>query len=107
MMDARDDLTPADGLCDVFLEFDGMQTRSNSASGDISFRFVYRKDGKEQVVATMSFPVNSGHDGFPGMMARAHDQLVAVLRQSLYVAGKRRSHYRQEASIHYPAHHGR
>jgi hypothetical protein len=105
MMDARDDLTPRDGLCDVFLEFDGIKTHPNSLNGDITFRFVQKREGaQDKVVATMSFPVQSTHDGFPGMMARAHDQLVAVLRQSLYVAGKRRGHYRHEASIHYPSH---
>jgi hypothetical protein len=104
MTDARDDLTPKDGLCDVFLEFDGLQTRPNSPHGDITFRFVHRTEGYEKVLATMSFPVNSAHDGFPGMMARAHDQLIAVLRQSLYLAGKRRSHYKHEAQTHYPTH---
>ncbi len=104
MMDVRDDITPKDGLCDVFLEFDGFKTHPNSANGDITFRFVQRRDGgQEKVIATMSFPVHSGHDGFPGMMTRAHDQLIAVLRQSLFVAGKRRSHYRHEAATYYPS----
>ena len=107
MTDPRDDLTPKDDLCDVFLEFDGLQTRLNSPHGDVTFRFVHRTEGYEKVIATMSFPVHSGHDGFPGMMARAHDQLIAVLRQSLYLAGKRRNHYRHEAATAYPTHHSR
>ena len=37
------------------------------------------------------------------MMARAYDQLITVLRQGLYTAGKMRGHYRTEAALHYPA----
>jgi len=65
---------------------------------------VHRTDeGQERVLATMTFHVQAGHDGHPGMMARAYDQLITVLRQGLYSANKMRSHYRNEAAIHYPA----
>ena len=100
----KDDLTPADGLCDVYLEFDGMHARAGSANGDFTFRFVHRtEEGQERVLATMSFHVQAGHDGHPGMMARAYDQLITVLRQGLYSANKMRAHYRNEAALHYPA----
>ncbi len=97
-----DDLTPIDGLCDIFLEFDNFQARSGSPHGDVTFRFVQRKDGQEKVLATMRFAVRDHHDGFPGMMGRAYDQMVAVLRQGLYTAGKMRSHYRHELATRYP-----
>jgi hypothetical protein len=103
MTDPRDDLSPSDGVSDVFLEFDGMTTRLGSPHGDFTFRFVQRRGGQESVIATMSFPVQAGHDGHPGMMARAYDQLITVLRQGLYSANKARSHYRNEAALHYPA----
>ena len=104
MTDNANELTASDGLCDVFLEFEGMQMQSNSPHGDFTFRFVYRKDGHEKIMATMSFHVLDAHDGFPGMMARAYDQMVTVLRQSLYTSVKMRNHYRIEASKHYPRH---
>ena len=98
-----DDLTPKDGLCDVYLEFDGMRAHSGSPNGDFSFRFVHRTEGQERVLATMSFFVQAGHDGHPGMMAKAYDQMVTVLRQSLFTADRMRSHFRNEAAQHYPA----
>jgi hypothetical protein len=102
MTDPRDDLSPSDGVSDVFLEFEGMKTRLGSPHGDITFRFVQRRAGQEAVIATMSFPVQAGHDGQPGMMVRAYDQLIAALRQSLYQSSRARAHYRNEAQLHYP-----
>lgn len=102
-MDARDDLTPGDGLCNVFIEFDGMQTRLGSPHGDFTFRFVQRQEGApDRVVATMSFPVNAKDDGHPGMMVRAYDQLILVLRQNLFLAGRARNFYRSEVARLYP-----
>jgi len=98
-----DNLTPMDGLSDIHLEFDGMRAHSGSPNGDFTFRFVQRRDGQEKIIATMTFPVRDSHDGHPGMMARAYDQLITVLRQGLYSANKMRSHYRNEAALHYPA----
>ena len=43
MTDTRDDLSPSDGISDVFLEFDGMKTKLGSPSGDFTFRFVQRQ----------------------------------------------------------------
>ena len=97
-----EDLSPSDGISDVFLEFDGMRTRLGSPNGDFTFRFVQRRGGQETVIATMSFPVQAGHEGHPGMMVRAYDQLIAALRQSLFQAGRARAHYRNEAVLHYP-----
>ena len=102
MTDPRDDLSPSDGVSDVFLEFDGMTTRLGSPHGDFTFRFVQRRGGQESVIATMSFPVQAGHDGHPGMMVRAYDQLIALLRQSLHYSSRARAHYRNEAALHYP-----
>ena len=102
MTDPRDDLAPSDGVSDVFLEFEGLKTRLGSPSGDITFRFVQRRGGQESVIATMSFPVQASHDGHPGMMVRAYDQLIPALRQSLFQAGRARSHYRNEVARLYP-----
>ena len=102
MTDPRDDLSPSDGISDIFLEFDGMTTRLGSPDGDFTFRFVQRRGGQETVIATMSFPVRASHDGHPGMMVRAYDQLIAGLRQSLYHSSRARAHYRNEAQLHYP-----
>ena len=102
MTDLRDDLSPIEGVSDVFLEFDGMKTRIGSPHGEFTFRFVQRRDGQERVIATMSFPVQAGHDGHPGMMVRAYDQLIAVMRQSLFYSGRARAHYRNEAAVRYP-----
>jgi hypothetical protein len=103
MTDPRDDLSPSDGVSDVFLEFDGMKTRLGSPDGDFTFRFVQRRGGQEAVIATMSFPVRAGHDGHPGMMVRAYDQLIPILRQALFHASRARSHYRNEVARLYPA----
>jgi len=84
MTEIRDDLSPTEGVSDVFLEFDGMKTRLGSAHGEFTFRFVQRRDGQEKVIATMSFPVQAGHDGHPGMMVRAYDQLIALLLGYLF-----------------------
>jgi len=97
-----DDLSPSDGVSDVFLEFDSMRTRLGSPHGDVTFRFVQRRGGQETVLATMSFPVQAGHEGHPGMMVRAYDQLIPALRQALYYSSRARAHYRNEASLHYP-----
>ena len=97
-----DDLSPRDGVSDVFLEFDNLRTRLGSPHGDVTFRFVQRRGGQETVIATMSFPVQAGHDGQPGMMVRAYDQLIPLLRQGLYHAARARSHYRNESQMHYP-----
>jgi hypothetical protein len=97
-----DDLTPVDGLSDIHLEFDGMRAHSGSPNGDFTFRFVQRRDGQEKVVATMTFPVRDTHDGHPGMMARAYDQMIAVLRQGLHTAAKMRGYYRHESQTRYP-----
>ena len=97
-----DDLSPVDGVSDVFLEFEGMKTRLGSPHGDITFRFVQRRGGQETVIATMSFPVQAAHDGHPGMMVRAYDQLIPLLRQALYHSSRARSHYRNESALHYP-----
>ncbi|HET7084373.1 MAG TPA: hypothetical protein VFI23_06360 [Rhizomicrobium sp.] len=98
-----DDLRPADGLCDVYLEFDGMHAHSGSPNGDFTFRFVHRRDDQEKVLATMSFQVQAGHDGHPGMMVKAYDQMITVLRQALFTADRARAFYRNEAQLHYPA----
>jgi len=97
-----DNLTPMDGLSDIHLEFDGMRAHSGSPNGDFTFRFVQRRDGQEKIIATMTFPVRDSHDGHPGMMARAFDQMIAVLRQGLFSAAKMRNFYRHEASSRYP-----
>jgi hypothetical protein len=96
------DLSPAEGLSDIHVEFDGMRAHSGSPNGDFTFRFVQRRDGQEKIVATLTFPVRDGSDGHPGMMARAYDQVIAVMRQGLFTAAKMRSFYRQDAAIHYP-----
>jgi len=97
-----DNLTPMDGLSDIHLEFDGMRAHSNSPNGDFTFRFVQRRDGQEKVVATMTFAVRDNHDGHPGMMARAYDQMISVLGQGLHTADKMRNYYRQESMSRYP-----
>ena len=97
-----DNLTPMDGLSDIHLEFDGMRAHSGSPNGDFTFRFVQRRDGQEKVIATMTFPVRDNHDGHPGMMARAFDQMIAVLRQGLFTAAKMRNYYRHESANRYP-----
>jgi hypothetical protein len=97
-----DDLSPMDGVSDVFLEYDSVKTRLGSPNGDVTFRFVQRRGGQETVIATMSFPVQAGHDGLPGMMVRAYDQLIPLLRQALYQSSRARAHYRNEAALHYP-----
>lgn len=102
MTDPRDDLSPSDGVSDVFLEFDGMKTRLGSPNGEFTFRFVQRRGGQETVIATMSFPVQASHDGHPGMMVRAYDQLIGVLRQGLFASSRARAHYRNEVQLHYP-----
>jgi hypothetical protein len=100
--DELGDLTPAEGLSDIHVEFDGMRAHSGSPNGDFTFRFVQRRDGQEKIVATLTFPVRGSHDGHPGMMARAYDQVIAVMRQGLFTAGKMRGFYRQEAALRYP-----
>ena len=97
-----EDLSPSDGVSDVFLEFDNIRTKLGSPNGDVTFRFVQRRGGQEAVIATMSFPVQAAHDGHPGMMVRAYDQLIVVLRQSLFYSSRARAHYRNEAQLHYP-----
>ena len=97
-----ENLTPLDGLSDVHLEFDGMRAHSGSPNGDFTFRFVQRRDGQEKIIATMTFPIRDNHDGHPGMMARAYDQMIMVLRQGLFNAAKMRNYYRHEASQRYP-----
>ena len=97
-----DDLTPVDGVSDIHVEFDGMRAHSNSPNGDFTFRFVQRRDGQDKIIATMTFPVRDSHDGHPGMMARAYDQMIAVMRQGLHTAAKMRNYYRQESANRYP-----
>ena len=98
-----DELTPKESLCDIFVEFAGMEAHSNSPHGDFTFRFVQKRDGQpDRVVATLTFPVRDSHDGFPGMMGRAYDQLIQVMRQGLFHAGRMRTFYRSEASQRYP-----
>jgi len=97
-----DDLTPVDGVSDIHIEFDGMRAHSGSPHGDFTFRFVQRRDGQDKIVATMTFPVRDSYDGHPGMMARAYDQMIAMLRQGLHSASKMRSFYRHEAQLRYP-----
>jgi hypothetical protein len=45
----------------------------------------------------LKFEVAARDDGLPGMIARAHDKLILVLRQALYTSDILRSHYRKEA----------
>ena len=101
-MSMNEDLSPSDKLSDIHLEFAGMEQHSNSPHGDFMFRFVQRREGQEKLLATISFPVRDAHDGFPGMMGRACDQMISVLRQGLFTAAKLRTHYRFEAQTRYP-----
>ena len=38
----------------------------------------------------------------PGMMARAYEQMIGVLRQGLFTAAKMRNYYRHESASRYP-----
>jgi hypothetical protein len=91
------DLTPSDGLSNIWLEFAGFDHHQDSANADVRFRFVHKKDGTSTTLSELSLPVRAERDGFYGMVACAHDDLIAVLRQALYVSDKLRTHYRNEA----------
>jgi len=97
-----DDLSPADGLCNIFLEFDGLDRHQGSSHANFRFRFVHKEQEQEFTMAVLSLPVSAADDGMEGMMVRAHDQLIRVLRQSLYVSDKMRQHYRSEAARYSP-----
>ena|SRR3569833_1492100 len=102
MAEIRDDLIPTDGLCHVFLQFESMESHMQGSGADITFRFVRKKDGLDAVISRMTVAVSAHEDGVPGMIARAYDQIVLILRQSLHIADKMRTHYKTEAAKHYP-----
>ncbi len=97
MTSQSNDLTPTDRLCNVFVEFAGLDRHLGSADADIRFRFTRLDDGHERVLTELSFPVAMEGDGFSGQVARGHDALIAMLRQALFLADKMRTYYRNAA----------
>jgi hypothetical protein len=97
MPEIADDLTLTDGLSDVRLELDGLDKYLDSTNVDVRFRFVRRANNVTSVIATLNFPVCAENDGLQGMIARAYDELIAVLRQGLYEANNMRTVYRNSS----------
>ncbi|HXQ51880.1 MAG TPA: hypothetical protein VN802_12350 [Stellaceae bacterium] len=93
-----DDLTPTDGLSNIWIELDGFDKHLNSGDADIRFRFVHKHGGNEATLAVLALPIMASTDGFYGMVARAYDDLIAILRQGLFVSDKMRTHYRSETA---------
>jgi hypothetical protein len=93
-----DELTPSDGISDVWIELDGFDRHSNSPNATVRFRIVERQRGKEVILATVPFRVEAADDGLSGMIARAYDDLIAMLRQGLFAVDKMRAHYRSEVT---------
>lgn len=96
MTSAEDDLTPTDGLTNTWLEFERLERREDGAK--VSFQFVDRSDGGERYISSMSVLVNNRGDGMEGMVARALDELILVLRQAVFYCDATRRGYRQVAA---------
>jgi hypothetical protein len=94
--DIKDDLSPSDGLSNVWIDLDGIQYHGSKRS-DVSFRVFRRStDGSDQFIAALSFPVH-GSNEFYETVSLAHDELIAFLRQALYVSNILRQSYRKSA----------
>ena len=94
-----DDLTPADGISDYWIEFAGMD--AVPGNGGAYFRFNVSEHpvgAQDQPRGTLTFFEAAQNDGLDGMLLRAHDSLVNALRRMLYVADKQRGAYRAKAS---------
>lgn len=93
------DLSLRDGLCDYFIDVAGLDNLGHG-NGAIRFKIFTSRDGTEEPVATLAFPVPPRSDGMEGMVARGYDDLVAALRQMLYQAAKGRREYRRRANLY-------
>ena len=95
-MATPDDLTPAPGISDHWVAFEGLDVVPGRSGATVRFR-VFRQEGdREHYLSTLSFPVEEAGDGTDGLIARAHDQLINALRQMLYGADFMRRRYRPE-----------
>src|SRR3954447_26205688 len=93
-MATQDDLTPAHGISDHWVAFEGLHVVPGRSSATVRFR-VFRQEGdREHYLSTLSFPVEEAGDGTDGLIARAHDQLINALRQMLFGADFMRRRYR-------------
>ena len=95
-MATPDDLTPAPGISDHWVAFEGLDVVPGRSGATVRFR-VFRQEGdREHYLSTLSFPVEEAGNGTDGLIARAHDQLINALRQMLYGADFMRRRYRPE-----------
>ena len=95
-MATPDDLTPAPGISDHWVAFEGLDVVPGRSGATVRFR-VFRQEGdREHYLSTLSFPVEEAGDGTDGLIARAHDQLINALRQMLFGADFMRRRYRPE-----------
>ena len=95
-MTTPDDLTPAPGISDHWVAFEGLDVVPGRSGATVRFR-VFRQEGdREHYLSTLSFPVEEAGDGTDGLIARAHDQLINALRQMLFGADFMRRRYRPE-----------
>lgn len=93
-MSHNDDLSPSDGLSNVWIEFDGLDSHLDSGNADVRFRFVLSEGGHHQVLTTISLSTPAQHDGVTGLIARAHDEMIQILRQGLWTLDTMRRRYR-------------
>jgi hypothetical protein len=89
------DITPTDGISDYWIEMKGLDKKRNGAV--VSFEIIRVINGLDEHQATLNFSVQSQSDGLNGLIARAHDDLVAALRQMLYTADTMRQSYKTSA----------
>src|SRR5215213_3591858 len=95
-MATQDDLTPAHGISDHWVTFEGLDVVPGRSGATVRFR-VFRQEGdREHYLSTLSFQVDEVGDGTDGLIARAHDQLINALRQMLFGADFMRRRYRPE-----------
>ncbi|HLY56765.1 MAG TPA: hypothetical protein VKS60_14475 [Stellaceae bacterium] len=87
------DLSPRDGLSDVWVEFDGLDRHVEGADADVRFRFIHREDGINHLLSTIAFPIEAQADGIEGQIVRGYDKLIAMLRQALWSASIEQTGY--------------
>jgi hypothetical protein len=91
------DLTPQEGLSNVWIEVDGVDTFPQSTSKKVRFRIsLVKPPGPDQQLAVLSFHIHNPK-GWNDACYRASDELVAMLRQMLWQADNIRTGYKTAA----------
>ena len=91
MAEVDNHLVSIDGLCDYAITFSKMEVLGGRAA-----RYTFDITGKNAYIPSLSVDVGPREDGLRGMMVRAHDQMINVLRQLLYITGMARGAYEKQ-----------